>query len=542
MNEADTKQILIVEDDDSIREIIYEVLDSPEYTFAFAANGEEGLVEFNKQKPDIIILDMNMPRMGGLEFLEAIDLSNKDPWAVIVMTQAGDNQTLEICYKRGVAHFLHKPFGIYELKMAVENSLRLKDYTNLLETAVQERTAEIVYLQEFGQLLTTISTQSLRIDVQDLMPDVNSSFKQITEKIGADELHLEFHNADLMHLLQIESFEKRIPNDRRIEFHSWLQSEFSLNPVIFYPNIEIIQRPEILVLMQSWKIKGFIAIPMFLKNELQGYIAILFKDPIKRNWQNNFSLLRLIGELYLNLSESIKSDIHVKELLDMKEFFIAAISHELRTPLTVISDGISLLIDQDLGEMNEEQIEIGVHIRDNAKRLNAIVTRILDFRSLDLISGKLEMQRYSINQIIKNLRPDMEQLIKGKEITLYMDLCSDAIPVNLNADWIAKGFMNLYENAATFTQSGYIRIITECDGAGMKVSVEDTGSGIPESEISNLFQQFQQLGSINERKTGGIGIGLAMTRQIIQKHGGEIWVESEVGKGSTFSFYLPEKS
>ncbi len=467
MSDESTKHILIVEDDDSIREIIYEVLDAPEYTFAFAGNGEEGLVEFDKKRPDVIILDMNMPRMGGLEFLERIDLSNKDPWAVIVMTQAGDNQTLEICYKRGVAHFLHKPFGIYELKMAVENSLRLKDYTNLLETAVQERTAEIRYLQEFGQLLTTISTQSLGIEVEDLKPDVESSFDKITHKIGASEMHTVFFNDDIMNLLQIESFEKKIPYERRTAFRSWLHESFLKESVIFYPDIARIENPDISVILQYCDCTGFIAVPMFSKSDLQGYIAFLFNKPIQREWQHSFPLLRLIGDLYLNLSESIKSDIHVKELLDMKEFFIAAISHELRTPLTVISDGMSLLIDQDLGEMNPEQIEIGSHIRENAQRLNAIVTRILDFRSLDLIAGKLEMQRYSINQIIKNLRPDMEQLLNGKDITLYMDLSSEVIPVDLNADWISKAVMNLFENAAKFTDSGFIRVTTERSGTGL---------------------------------------------------------------------------
>ena len=487
MSDENKKHILIVEDDDSIREIIFEVLDAPEYTFAYAGNGEEGLVEFEKQKPDVIILDMNMPRMGGLEFLERIDLSNKDPWAVIVMTQAGDNQTLEMCYKRGVAHFLHKPFGIYELKMAVENSLRLKDYTSLLETAVQERTAEIRYLQEFGQLLTTISTQSLGIEVEDLKPGVESSFDMITRKIGADEMHLVFFNNELMSLLQIDSFENSIPHQRRTEYRKWIHERFSKEPVIFYPDVSKIENPLGAEIMRSCHCKGLIAVPMLSKTSLQGYIAFLFKNFIQRKWQHNFPLLRLIGDLYLNLSESIQSDIHVKELLDMKEYFIAAISHELRTPLTVISDGISLLIDQDLGEMNQEQIEIGTHIRENAQRLNAIVTRILDFRSLDLISGTLEMQRYSINQIIKNLRPDMEQLIKDKDITLYMDLSPRVIPVDLNADWIAKGVMNLFENAAKFTESGYIRVSTERSGDGITVSIEDTEAGSPKARSAACF-------------------------------------------------------
>ncbi len=540
MSEEQIRHILIVEDDESIREIIREVLESPEYTFAEAANGEEGLVEFEKKRPDVIILDMNMPRMGGLEFLERIDLSNKDPWAVVVMTQAGDNQTLEICYKRGVAHFLHKPFGIYELKMAVENSLHLKDYTKRLETAVQERTAEIRYLQEFGQLLTTISTQSLGIEVENLKPGVENSFDKITQKIGADEMHLVFFDNDLMNLLQIESIEKRVPPTLKAAFRSWIQERFAQESVLFFPHIARIENSMVVQIMERCQCSGLLAVPMFSKGELKGYIAFFFRQPIQREWQHNFPLLRLIGDLYMNLSESIQSDIHVKELLDMKEFFIAAISHELRTPLTVISDGMSLLIDQDLGEMNDEQIEIGTHIRENAKRLNAIVTRILDFRSLDLISGNLEMQRYNINQIIKNLRPDMEQLLAGKEITLYMDLSSEVIPVDLNADWIVKGVMNLFENAVKFTDSGFIRIRTERAGDGVTVSVEDTGSGIEEHEISNLFEQFQQLGKMNERKTGGIGIGLAMTRQIIQKHSGEIWVESRLDKGSTFSFHLPE--
>jgi len=222
-----------------------------------------------------------------------------------------------------------------------------------------------------------------------------------------------------------------------------------------------------------------------------------------------------------------------------KSNFLAVISHELRTPLSGIL-GMAQVLHNDLTlSTHREQIDI---ILRSGKHLLNLIDDILDFSKLE--AGKLEMiyEEFDLHQLIKNIFSDAHQLLMNKNIKLIIDYDSNS-PQKIIADSkrIQQIIMNFISNAIKFTTKGYIKVIVKSDKRSkrLKVSVKDTGIGIPKNKQNLLFQRFVQLDSKYSRRFTGAGLGLAISKQLVETIGGTIGVNSKYRNGSTFWFTLP---
>ena len=224
-----------------------------------------------------------------------------------------------------------------------------------------------------------------------------------------------------------------------------------------------------------------------------------------------------------------------------KSDFLANMSHELRTPLNAVIGFSEVLQDQMFGEINEKQQEYVNNILTSGRHLLSLINDILDLSKVE--SGKMELElgvfplRESLEASVMMLR---EKAVKGG-IELQLDLAPEA-EVNIEADQrkLKQILFNLLSNAVKFsTASGVVRVSAVRDGNFIMVSVQDTGIGIKEEDIPKLFHPFTQLESVYTKGFEGTGLGLALTRQLVELHFGRIWVESEFGKGSRFSFSIP---
>jgi len=144
-----------------------------------------------------------------------------------------------------------------------------------------------------------------------------------------------------------------------------------------------------------------------------------------------------------------------------------------------------------------------------------------------------------MNEVVKEVSNTMEKMIKDKSLTIELKLAEGLPKVMLDRDKIIQVTMNIISNAIKFTEKGKVTIATSRDENVVSVSVRDTGPGIRKEDIPKLFGRFEQLEKGTERKSGGTGLGLAISKEIIEIHGGKIWVESVFGEGSTFFFNLP---
>ena len=236
-------------------------------------------------------------------------------------------------------------------------------------------------------------------------------------------------------------------------------------------------------------------------------------------------------------------DITRERIIDeMKSDFISLVSHELRTPLTSILGFSSYMLTGRLGAVQETQKTALESIHRQARRLSAIISDFLDVSRIE--SGKIEMKKEPVSmpgvagRVIEDLRPQAGE----KSIQVSTQYDDSALPLTALGDEqrIAQVLTNLLGNALKFTDSqGAIDVSVSRQNGEVLCQIRDTGCGIPPDELDRVFDRFYQVEKVVTRKSGGTGLGLAIVKNIVEAHGGKIWIESEVGRGTEVNFTLP---
>lgn len=236
-------------------------------------------------------------------------------------------------------------------------------------------------------------------------------------------------------------------------------------------------------------------------------------------------------------------DITRERVIDeMKSDFISLVSHELRTPLTSILGFSSYMLTGRLGAVGDTQKTALESIHRQAKRLSAIISDFLDVSRIE--SGKIEMKKEPVqvksiaSRVVEDLRPQATE----KQVRVNARVEDGSLPLVALGDEqrIAQVFTNLIGNALKFTEpSGAIDVSLNRHNGEVVCKVRDTGCGIPPDELDRVFDRFYQVEKVVTRKTGGTGLGLAIVKNIVEAHGGRIWIESRLGEGTEVSFTLP---
>ncbi len=240
----------------------------------------------------------------------------------------------------------------------------------------------------------------------------------------------------------------------------------------------------------------------------------------------------------------IMSDITKEKEIDrMKSELISKVSHELRTPLTTIKEGISLVFDGTLGQINADQEEVLAIAKKDIDRLARLIGNLLDVSKIE--TGKVELKKSSVNisSLVEEVLVSFQKQIEKKNITLETRLKGEMPPLYIDPDKISQVLTNLVSNSIKFTpESGHITLGIKDKREEIEISVKDTGLGIARENIPELFDRFSQFNRVYGPGERGTGLGLAISKEIVEMHGGKIWVESELGKGSTFTLSLPRLS
>jgi signal transduction histidine kinase len=238
-----------------------------------------------------------------------------------------------------------------------------------------------------------------------------------------------------------------------------------------------------------------------------------------------------------------KANEELRKIDEMKSEFVSVASHELRTPLAAIKNAVQLILNGKTGQINETQAKFLSMAERNINRLNNILNNLLDLSRIE--SGKITMKfeeldlRASIEFIVTSFKAQADE----KSICLRMDLPQELPPVYGDREKLEQILTNLIGNALKFTsEGGEISISAKPypeDGNMLALSVTDTGIGIAKDQLDKIFGKFYQAEGSLHRSVSGTGLGLAITKGLVEAHQGKIWAESEVGKGSTFTFTLP---
>jgi PAS domain S-box-containing protein len=259
-------------------------------------------------------------------------------------------------------------------------------------------------------------------------------------------------------------------------------------------------------------------------------------SPNKDGTGNVTGLLHLAKDI----TERKRYEQRLKQLDKMKSDFVSNVSHELRTPLTAIKASVDNMLDGLTGVLSDKQVRYLARIKSNTDRLARLINDILDLSRIE--AGKIEVRPTNVDLVAlsREVIDSLRALATEKLISL--EVAGDGPVISwADRDKVIQVMMNLMGNAVKFTMpKGKVTVSVQNQSDGwVQVSVSDTGPGIVPEEKNNLFAKFYQIAQVDKHKARGTGLGLVISKSLVEMHGGKIRVDSEVGRGSVFSFTLP---
>lgn len=230
----------------------------------------------------------------------------------------------------------------------------------------------------------------------------------------------------------------------------------------------------------------------------------------------------------------------LRGMYEAQKEFTSTVSHELRTPLASIKSTVDLVLSGAPGPLTEDQTKFLQKTKNNVDRLNRLINDILDLTKLESGKTELKMVFHNMAKVIAEDLENHTEAAAAKGLALKADISDNLPEIPMDVDKIHQVLNNLLSNAIKFTEQGGVMITCKSNREQnhIEVSVADTGPGIRAEDKDKLFHKFQQLGDPNQH-VGGTGLGLAICKEIVSRHGGKIWVDSQEGEGSCFRFVLP---
>jgi signal transduction histidine kinase len=293
--------------------------------------------------------------------------------------------------------------------------------------------------------------------------------------------------------------------------------------------------------------RALLVVPLLGRDHVLGTLAVRRKEPGAFP-QNTVELLKTFAaqsvlaiqnaHLFTELDEKSRQ---LGIASQHKSQFLANMSHELRTPLNAILGYTELILDNIYGETPEKMREVLERLHANGKHLLGLINDVLDLSKIEAGQLTLDLADYSIKDVVDTVVSAVGSLASEKRLALTADV-GQSLPVGHgDGRRLAQVLLNLVGNAIKFTDRGEVAIKASVENGSFTVAVRDTGSGIATSDQGKIFEEFQQADNSATKRKGGTGLGLSIAKRIIGMHGGRIWVESDVGKGSTFAFTIPVK-
>jgi signal transduction histidine kinase/CheY-like chemotaxis protein len=550
--ESGPARVLIVDDEPSVVEVFQEFLASQGYTLTLASSGEEAVRRLPDLRPDVILTDLNLPGLSGLEVMRAAKSVDPEVCVVVVTGYASASTAID-ALRQGAYDYVTKPFD-------------LDDVFQIVERGVANRRLKVLNRELLEELRQ--KNEILRQHEHDLRERVRVATSQMTslyeigKEISAD-LDLERRLAvicnraatmcaargALVYLREVESDAYYAASAYGVALApgdpggpAFVSGQGFLGRSV---NEQVAIRDEAPAAGEPLALPGVtvayrnaLAVPLVDENQVIGLLVVF--DKAEGFGAEDESFLTLFASPCAIAVRNSQLYEHTKSLDRLKSEFVAVVSHEIRTPLTSVKGAVELLADDHYFRNTEQQVKLLTIAHANTERLLVLINDILDFSRLESSSLPMtvELQRVEpiVTQITQNLRTQLEE----RNIQLETLLSPELPDVLIDGVRIAQVLTNLLSNAIKFSPSGgRITVTAGIWNGQVRVGVRDQGEGIAAQDLPKLFRKFSQVDSSATRKAGGTGLGLVICKGIIEQHGGHISVESTPGEGSTFFFTLP---
>ena len=431
-----------------------------------------------------------------------------------------------------------------------EMGTRLKDSYATLEQKVTDRTRELSQaLDQLRALVGVGQTINSTLDLQAVLAAILAHACRLADAGGGaiytfDEATEEFSlaathgtSAELIETLREAHLNLRdnspVPQSAR------RRSVIQLNDVAAGPTWLL--RDALL----DADIRALLAVPLLREERIIGALIVRRDHPgafeqsiidLMQSFASQSALAIQNARLFQEIEDKSRQ---LEVASQHKSQFLANMSHELRTPLNAILGYTELMQDGLYGELSPKTIEVLERVQANGKHLLGLINDVLDLSKIEAGQLVLSTEDYSMKNVVEMVVLATESLAAAKKLDLNIKV-SDDMPLGRGDERrIAQVLLNLVSNAIKFTDAGQVCIAAHAANDMFSVAVIDTGPGIAHADQGRLFREFHQVDSSNTKKKGGTGLGLAIAKRIVELHGGRIWVESELGKGSAFHFELP---
>ncbi|TMA08350.1 MAG: HAMP domain-containing protein [Deltaproteobacteria bacterium] len=285
----------------------------------------------------------------------------------------------------------------------------------------------------------------------------------------------------------------------------------------------------------------------FLTQVAKGNFKATINVPNRDEFGDLADQMNEMGRELHNLYESQQANARELQRLNeqlqqaskAKSEFLANMSHELRTPMNAILGFVEMLLDDIYGDVPPHLREPLMDIQVNGKHLLNLINDVLDLSKIEAGRMELSLDEYSVQDVVDTIQTSLQSLALEKRLE-FVAWAQQGIPLAFgDGKRITQCLMNLAGNALKFTKQGRVEVWVEHKQDQLLYRVSDTGIGIPKDQLEHVFGEFRQVDAAITREFGGSGLGLSITKKFVEMHGGRIWVESELGKGSTFFFEIP---
>ena len=340
-----------------------------------------------------------------------------------------------------------------------------------------------------------------------------------------------------------ESFSFR--GEETLSFIHWLKKHRRLmtrQDLLEKPELTSIKRGGLAYFVQF---RAEVCLPLFIGGNLFGLINLGSPQGKASYPRETLKILTWMGKQFAfvlknaAMQETLsKQTLEIKELKELKHQMLANLSHELRTPLTGIIGFAELLMEGIDGTLNVSQKEYVREILGNSQNLIQILTTLIHLARLESGNVALNVQQFPLEPIVKDLIEEIS-FAEGLDFKVYLN---GGMPhIYGDNDLVRQVFKHLLENAAKYTSEGEIAISGAKKGEMLEICIADTGIGIEKEKLEKIFEGFVQADGSITRHFSGVGLGLTVTRKLVELHGGRLWVHSRPGRGSRFYFTLPLK-
>jgi len=291
--------------------------------------------------------------------------------------------------------------------------------------------------------------------------------------------------------------------------------------------------------------RAILAVPLLREDHLMGALLVNRRTPgpfapevveLLKTFATQSAMAIQNARLFREIAEKGKQ---LEVASRHKSDFLASMSHELRTPLNAILGFNEMILGQIYGEVPKDMQEPLNDIQTSGKHLLRLINNVLDLAKIEAGRMELALSDYSVHDTVENVRSTLRPLAAEKGLEFLATVPQDVPLAYGDAGRITQCLMNLAANSLKFTKAGKVEIsVAEKDGL-LTYRVADTGVGIPPDKIDSLFTEFKQTDATIASEYGGTGLGLSISKKFVEMHGGRIWIESELGKGSAFIFEIP---